>query len=261
MTTRCFIPSAKFYNQSICCPGFKHPPTILRSWENDLRKTRLTSSDTHKIPSLSLSQTPISFSSRQSSSTIKSYSAKTNNTNLITKEDDSLDSGLTLVENKSRPLGIDESSVEMSQAEFPDNRDGSEEGDVSQNIMQDNISILGGDDDSVGDDEIEEEKNIRLAVGAEIVKENSTLSKASSVEDTDHDEDDSFLMEERRGNRDKESVSSSDGNKSHSDAFLSVPAPNLARNKCRHQVYGMPRGHWPWMVVKYGVKSNFFPYC
>jgi len=147
-------------------------------------------------------------------------------------------------------VGIDESSVEISQTEFPDNRDGSDErSDISQNAMQDNISIVEGEDDVSSNDDQFEEKNIRLSVGAEIVKENSTLSKVSDVEDTAYEEDDSFSMEERRGNRDKESNSSGDGKKPPADAFLAVPAPNLAPNKCRHQIYGMPRGHWPWMVT------------
>lgn len=231
-----YFTSAKFYNQSICCPSFKHPATILRPWENDLRRTRLSSGYLHKIPSLSSSK--IAIPSRHSSSTIKSHSTETANPTA---------SGLTLVENKSKPVGIDESSVE---SQFAYNRDGPQESISSQNSMLGNISILGSEYDSTSEDEIEED-HIRLAVDSEIVRKNSTLlSKASNVEDTDHNEDDSFLMEERRGNRDKESISSSGVKKPPSDAFLSVPAPNLApNNKCRHQVYGMPRGHWPWMVV------------
>lgn len=204
-----FYFKANFYNQSICCPGFKHPPAVLQTWEEDVRSTRLTSSVSQKLSS-------------------KLAPSKTVNTSREQTPMDDLDEytfSISGTDNQSsdHPLGIEESSVE-----------------ISHNANSDEVEIERGDVDvTVAGDDTSEDENIRMAIVTDIVKENATLEVGR--DDTDED---TATAEERRGDRDKGSHL-----KKPADAFLSIPAPNLSPNRCRHQIYGMPRGHWPWMVL------------
>ncbi|CAL8093636.1 unnamed protein product [Orchesella dallaii] len=66
----------KFYNQTICCPGFKHSPEFhLNAWANDIRETRL-SPDTKQSSTNSIPKFSSSTSDTISSRTVPVISAK-----------------------------------------------------------------------------------------------------------------------------------------------------------------------------------------
>ncbi|ODM98509.1 Serine protease 45 [Orchesella cincta] len=109
----------KFYNQTICCPGFKHPPELLlNAWANDIRNTRL-SSDTKHASTDSVPKISASISETLSSRTIPTAT----------------------VSGRFPTVGIHESSVELEDNDTVEDDSTEDDGivvTVEEEIMKEN---------------------------------------------------------------------------------------------------------------------------